>query len=304
MSIARREISEERARSRNLRVSIAKEIIRQGSSLSEIYTVSEIMEQFCFCRRDVKYLLKFFFQPEGKRYALNAKTRGFLEKALLAYQKALPLLGEAEVMFLKTFGRYYDQSKMDRYNFDYSQLNSIYNDLHDVILILHWGRLPILNKYLMINSGRIPEEDVINFYDHFHMLQAMLNDIRGEGEKMTTKGDETLDLEMTFSLYTRRWGHDDIYHMKRTVDGWSLEYSAIGSSCEKDGTGALFHSLEHDSVFYPKDGIKFAMAELWEQADEGALTPKELQDKLQQIADWISVVERAVGEGQPDWVNY
>jgi hypothetical protein len=300
-----RKVSEDCARSRNLRICIAKEIGRRGSSLNETYDIPEIMERFCFCERDVKYLLKTFFRSEGERYILNVTTQEFVKKALLAHQKALPLLGEAEVVFLKTFGRYCDQLEQTHYyKFDCCQLDSIYKDLHNVIYILHWGRLPIINKYLMINSGKIPENNVVDFYDHYHMLQAMLSDIRGEGEKMTTKGDETLDKEMTFSVYTRRWGHNDVYNIKRTVDGWNLESSTNGSVCEKDGTGALFNTLEHDSVFYPKEGVEFALKELWMQADEGALTLKELQDRLQQIADWISVVERSVGEGQPDWVAY
>ena len=46
------------------------------------------------------------------------------------------------------------------------------------------------------------------------------------------------------------------------------------------------------------------MNELWEQAEEGELTLEQLQERLQQIADWVSAVERAVGDYQPSWVNY
>ena len=53
-----------------------------------------------------------------------------------------------------------------------------------------------------------------------------------------------------------------------------------------------------------EDGVKYALAELWNQAEEGEITFEELQIRLQQIADWISNVEKAVGEGQPEWVGY
>ena len=46
------------------------------------------------------------------------------------------------------------------------------------------------------------------------------------------------------------------------------------------------------------------MTELWNQAEEGELEIEQLQERLQQVADWISVVERAVGEYQPPWVCY
>jgi len=306
MSTAWREVTEELARSRNLRIMIARVLAKQGyfDIPNVTYDIFEIGERFCFSKRDIKYRVRDFFKQVEGRYTLNVKTSDFLQKALLAHQKARPLLKEAEVVFLKTFGRFSDGCKEAHYYFDYNQLNDIYGKLHDVITVLHWGRLPILNKYLMINSSRIPEDNVIDFYDHYDMLYAMLKDIRGEGECMTTKGDETLDKKMTFSVYTRRWGHNDTYRVQRTVDGWNVGHIAIGGACEKDGTRALFQNLNHDSVFYPEDGIKYAMTELWEQADEGTLTLDELQVRLQQIADWISMVEKAVGEGQPDWARY
>lgn len=146
--------------------------------------------------------------------------------------------------------------------------------------------------------------DLIDFYDNYDMLHAMLKDVRGEGEEMSIKGDDTLNQNMTFSVFTRRWGHKDTFRVQRTVEGWDVCYIAINGACKKDGSDALFMNLDHDSVFYPEAGVKHAMEILWEQADEGKLTLQELQNKLQEIADWISAVERAVGEGQPEWVDY
>ena len=194
--------------------------------------------------------------------------------------------------------------KKERYCFDAARLNRIYAGLHDTITILHWGQLPILNKWLMINSGRIPEENVVAFYDHYHMLSALMQDIQGNGENMTRQGDETLEHELEFSVYTRRHRIHDRYRIRRTVDGWFAGHISINGPCKKDGTGALIANLNHDCVFYPEDGLKYAMNELWEQAEEGELTLEQLQERLQQIADWVSAVERAVGDYQPSWVNY
>ena len=297
-------VSEEDARSRNLRTMIIKKLAQQARNLDESYDIFEITELFCFCKRDIKYRLRDFFKKKSKKYVLNIKTRGFIESALNAHKIALPLLCEAEIVFLKTFGRFSDRFREDYSFFDHNYFRHIYKKLQNVILVLHWGRLPILNKYLMINSSKIPENNVVDFYNHYDMLNAMLKDIRGEGENMTRKGDETLDHEMIFSVYTRRWGYSNNYAVHRTIDGWDVRYIAINGECDKDGTNMLFTNLDQDCVFYPKDGVKHAMTELWKQADEGVLSLQELQEKLQQIADWISCVERAVGEGQPDWVNY
>ena len=284
-------------------MAIAKACAAEDLSLERVYTIEEIAQYFSFCKRDLRDSLNEFFSTCGEGYAFNTETLEFLRKAINSHREALPVLEEAEITFVKAFGRFPDVLHQE-HRLDYKALRKTYGSLHDVLTVLHWGRLPILNRYLMINSGRIPEDDLIDFYDQYDMLNAMLKDIQGKGEVMSKKADETLDRAMSFCVHTRRWGHRDTYTMSRTLDGWEVKHIAINGACEKDGTGALFINLNHDCVFYPEDGVKYALSKLWEEADEGELTFDELQTKLQQIADWISTVEKAVGDGQPDWVGY
>ena len=105
---------------------------------------------------------------------------------------------------------------------------------------------------------------------------------------------------MKFIVYTRRYAHEEIYIIKRTFDGWLINSNGI---CEKNGTGALFDSFEHDGVFFPEEGVKSALNKLWDDADEGVIDYEVLSIRLQEVADWISSVEKAVGT-QPLWVNY
>ena len=112
-----------------------------------------------------------------------------------------------------------------------------------------------------------------------------------------------LGKRLTFKVYNRRWGHADTYGITRTIEGWNVSHITNGKS-EKDGDGTLIANLNHDSIFFPEEGVKYALSKLWEQAEDGELTLSELQKRLQQVADWISIVEKAVGEGQPDWVGY
>lgn len=294
------------ARRRNLCISILKSIAQQGDKLDQTYTVDMIVDRFKFRQKDIKYhMTSYFKERESMQYSFCPEMQEFLGKALLAHRRAVPSLEEAKIIFLKEFGRFHDRYKADMTrNFDHQNLQNIYQRIQNIIPILHWGLLPILNKYLMINSGIIPEDNLIQFYDHYDMLCAILNEIRGNGEVMTTKGDETLNQELSFSVYTRRWGHNDCYRIQRTVDGWHIGHIAINGDCDKEGSNALFANLNHDYVFYPEDGVKYAMSNLWEDAEDGKLTLPELQKRLQQIADWISAVERVVGEGQPQWVGY
>ncbi|MHB8125306.1 MAG: hypothetical protein ACYDEJ_06610 [Desulfitobacteriaceae bacterium] len=298
-------ISETTARRRNLLISIIRGILKENYEVTREYTVSEIETVFYFRKRDIAYNLGYFFEQRDKKCILKTEKLDDAKKIIQNHHQALGQLETAKVLFIKSFGRFYDDRKNSTsFSFDHKRLRTIYSNLHPVIEILHWGMLPILSKWLMINSRRLPENDIIAFYDHYDMLTALLNEIRGQGETMETKGDDTLNKEMTFSVYTRRWEHPDVYRIERTIDGWEVHHIAINGKCAKDGEGALMNNLHHDGIFFPEDGVKYALSSLWDDAEDGNVTPEELQKKLQQIADWISSVEKAVGENQPDWVNY
>lgn len=298
-------LSETTARRRNLLISIIRGVLKENYELTREYTVSEIETTFHFRKRDIAYNLEYFFEQSDKKFILKTEKREETRKIIQNHHQAHGQLETAKILFIKSFGRFYDDRENNTsFPFDYQRLQKIYSDLHLVIQVLHWGMLPILSKWLMINSRRIPENDIIAFYDHYDMLTALLNEIRGQGETMETKGDDTINKEMTFSVYTRRWGHPDVYRIERTIDGWKVLHISINGKCDKDGEGALMKNLQHDSVFFPEDGVKYALSELWEKAEDGSITLEELQKKLQQIADWISSVEKVVGENQPDWVNY
>lgn len=298
-------IIEETERRRNLFISIIRGILKENYEMTRKYTMSEIKTAFHFRERDIAYNLGHFFEQKKEKFILKNKMQDYAKKIVKNHHLALEQLETAKVLYIKSFGRFYDDYKSNTNRiFDHKSLQRIYSELHPVIHILHWGTLPILSKWLMINSRRLPENDVTAFYDHFDMLTALLNEIRGRGEMMESKGDNTLNMEMYFSVYTRRWGHSKNYKIKRTIDGWDVRHIAINGNCAKDGEGALMVNLHHDCIFFPEDGVKHALNSLWEDAEEGNLTTEELQKKLQQIADWISSVEKAVGENQPDWVNY
>lgn len=45
------------------------------------------------------------------------------------------------------------------------------------------------------------------------------------------------------------------------------------------------------------------MLKLWDEANRGILSFEMLSERLQQVADWISVIEKSV-YAQPGWVYY
>lgn len=294
------------ARKRNLKISIVKGILSNNFDLNRKFNKKELTDLFYFRQSDLFYYDTNFFDIEGEDYYLKEKIQEWIQRVIVRHTQAEKYLEEAQVFFEKWFGDFEDKYECsNHFNFDFSLLNEMYEkQLKSVVPIIHWGRLPILPEHLMINSGRIPENGIEDFYNHYHMLQALRRDMLGRGMVMDIKGDLTLDKELTFKVYSRRWGYSDIYRITRTVDGWNVSHNSINGKCEKNGEGALIANLDHDSIFFPEEGIKYALSNLWEQAEDGELTFTELQERLQQVADWISLVEKAVGEGQPDWVAY
>jgi hypothetical protein len=97
-------------------------------------------------------------------------------------------------------------------------------------------------------------------------------------------------------VFTRRWGHDDVYTVVRTGTGWTVNHVAIGGDCDRTGAPFLYANFEQDSVKYPHD-IGVALERLWEHAGEQNLTDAQIQPHLNQLGEWISICERATPEG-------
>lgn len=50
-------------------------------------------------------------------------------------------------------------------------------------------------------------------------LNALLKEVKNQGIVLSNKSDNTLNKKITFKVYTRRWGHENTYSIKRTVNG-------------------------------------------------------------------------------------
>lgn len=292
-------------RIRNLRISIARGLKAEEWGNDRSFSESELKQVFRFKASDLVYYADIFFERSAEMYILSEKEKKYTDRILHANRIAMDFLRDADAKFVAEFGSFHDEYENDSYgDFSYIRYQEVEESVAELLPVLHWGHLPIFDKYLLYNRGINPEQKTVEFYDHYDCLKALLDEIRGKGQSMQIKSDETLEKDLMFEVYTRRWGHKDRYRMRRTIDGWHCSHIAINGKCEKNGEGALFANLQHDCVFFPEDGVKHGMEELWEAADEGEIDLEELQGRLQQMADWISHVEKAVGAGQPEWVNY
>ena len=297
--------TDEWVRIRNLRISIAKGLLSESWNIKREFSESELKNVFRFKYCDLVYYSSYFFNKSDEKYTLTDKEMIYIKNILNSNKIAKQFLQDADARFISEFEGFYNEYVSSNYrDFPFSCYKKIEKNLMEIIPVLHWGHLPIFNKYLLHNREINPEEDTLEFYCHFDCMKAILDEIEGGGQIMSIKSDDTLGKNLTFEVYTRRWGHSDIYCMQRTIDGWLCNHMAINGKCRKSGEGALSNNLNHDGVFFPEEAVMFAMEKLWETADEGEIDLVELQNRLQQVADWISSVEKAVGKNQPDWVNY
>lgn len=152
----------------------------------------------------------------------------------------------------------------------------------------------------MIENREMPA-DHQDFYMHFHPLEDLLkflNDPHANDDPV----DQTLGAEFTFRVYSRRWGRDDTYRLKRTETGWQLDHIMIGGPCDKGGKPFLYQNFRQDHIQHPAD-LSGWMEWLWDQAEEKGLSQEQVQEGLQELADWVSAVER----GRPTsdlWFGY
>ena len=233
----------------------------------------------------------------------DSESKDWVAKVIQSNKIAQSCLPSAEASFLRIYGSFHEETEKYLYrDLSWGKFREI-KKIKDILPIIHWGRLPIFDKNLLFNRELDPETQTLEFYDHPDCLRALLYDIRNQGIVLSNDSDQTLNRDMYFDVYTRRWGHNDRYIVTRTVDGWYCKHLAINGRCEKDGNGGLFANLRHDSVFFPQEGVEHALCELWEAADDGEIDFAELSKRLQEVADWISVVEKAI-YAQPKWVNY
>jgi len=157
---------------------------------------------------------------------------------------------------------------------------------------------PRHHKYMIKNRGVEPDNP--SFYNHIHPIEDLLKFI-DDPTANDDPEDQTIDHVFDLTVFSRRWGHDDTYKLKRTKRGWHVSYIAIAGGCDKRGNPYLYKNLNQDSINYPKD-LPGYLEWLWDQSEEKGLSHQEVQEALNKLGKWISVCE----QNSPDdiWRGY
>lgn len=139
------------------------------------------------------------------------------------------------------------------------------------------------------------EEDDPQFYYHVHPVEDLLAYIKDKNANDETE-DQTIGLEFDFCVYSNSWGHENNYRIKRTKDGWYVNFLSISGNCDKRGNPVLYENFNHDSIQYPNDFGSW-LEWLWDQAASKGLSKDEVQTALQELADWVSCTEKNAPSG-------
>ncbi|WP_290750154.1 hypothetical protein [Exiguobacterium sp. UBA3968] len=302
-------ITYQQARVRNLKMKMIKSHIEDGFDLSNKLTDEDLKRIFYFKASDIINFKTELIEDGFIKESIQSELQDYIEKhkSIDELDDKVKVFNET-YLFIKGYYSYPKRISKDEYfaNFDI---------VLGLVEELHWYFLPIFEEQFIINRDLIPEENLTDFYNHFHSIEDLNRWIKSSRKWKSTQGDLNLNFNLDFRVYSSRWGHDDVYKVKRIPSGWEfshLSYQSIKCSPNATGVGdkedekgsGLFGIFRQDSIEVEIDGVKYAFEELWKTADETEMSTKELQMKLNDISDWIGKIERAVKDEQPSWVGY
>jgi hypothetical protein len=151
------------------------------------------------------------------------------------------------------------------------------------------GKEPKHHDYMLKNRGVPPDNP--EFYKQVHAMQDLLSFLENPNAN-NDPVDQTLGAEFEFIVYSRRRNDNDTYRITRTEDGWDVRHIVIGGPCDSGGHPFLFQNFDQDFISYPSR-LDWRLTWLWEQAKEQGLSFNEVQQGLQELADWVSETERS-----------
>lgn len=298
-----RQITLKDARIRNLIFKIlkyAKENNEAIDFLNSNYDEEKLKRDFYFTESDMKNHVNELFQKRDNKYCINEKCKDKINEYFQNYLRLRAIdLEELKGKYIECF----QQAKSLMYQEEGG--NEGYREKQEgcieIIKKLHWIVMPQYNEQMIINRECLPE-DIEEYYNHYHAIEDMYLEVTGKGvDWKSKKGDENLNKKLKFKVYSERWGNYDVYTIERTINGWNAYFLAQhNKGVSKDGSDSIIPILEHDSIDYPKE-LKYCLELLWDSADSDEMTIDELQDKIDELAKWVSEVEKVTKDFQPSW---
>ena len=158
---------------------------------------------------------------------------------------------------------------------------------------------PKHHAYMIKNRDMLSDDP--EFYMHIHPIEDLLAFIK-DPHANDDPEDLTIGHEFTFTVYSRRWGHDDLYRLTRTETGWDVQMTTHSGPCDKTGRPFLYSNFTNDSVFYPAE-LEGYLEWLWLRAADQGLTHEHIQEALDKLAKWVKATTDSAPSGGV-WEGY
>ena len=96
---------------------------------------------------------------------------------------------------------------------------------------------------------------------------------------------------LKFQVHNNRRNSILNYKISKTPEGWGFKHISINGDCKPDGSPYFKMNFEQDNMSYPSSFGEF-LEHLWSKIDSAEITEEEAQNKLQELADWVSLCEK------------
>ena len=283
---------------RNTKIKIAKIFIEYEFPANKTFTRNEISSNLFVREKEFETFNKELFTQTKNLFRLNLDFYIKIRDWEQLHNDSKDSINSC----IREYKKLFEQIERTNNYFDILQY------LKPLVKQLHWFYLPVYRDLMINNRGVSPEENIEEYYNHFHSLKDLYKIIDTPSNLWKTlKGDINLNQECNFEVYTNRWGHEDTYKVKRIYNGWYVSHLSIEGECNPDGTGLIENSyggfianFNQDSVEYP-ESFHYFMERLWNLADETEMSIQELQQKLSDVARLISEVEKTIKIYTPNW---
>ncbi|MGR6341566.1 hypothetical protein ACU5CE_27775 [Priestia megaterium] len=89
-------------------------------------------------------------------------------------------------------------------------------------------------------------------------------------------------------IYSPLLGYKDLYHFKKTKDGWKFENYRCKGEVDKGGNPLFYKALSSDSISYP-DYLEGYISIVWEKTE--TLNKEQVQNIFDRLSQSISANE-------------
>lgn len=233
----RKEVTKLEARQRNLKMIMVREYTKKKFKIEDKFTEDAIVKLFFFRQSDLQNSLKYFFAKKGENYIFKKNIAEEIAEMNSKHFNAITNSKEIPQKYIDLFKSFSEDYLKNIFKSDSSEkYDSFYNTFASSLEDLHWFSIPEFSEQIMINRGMIPEDNISEYYNHYHSLEDLYHVLTGKIVPFNSyKGDINLNKRLSFRVFSRRWGHDDTYSVERRTDGWFVSHLSINGSSKKMG---------------------------------------------------------------------